>query len=104
MTAAINKSQTPKRQAILEAAKHAFIKHGFSGGSMDAIAEAAPVSKPTLYNHFHSKSDLFSAVIQSQCENLLNTLSSLDVTADDPVFGLNAIAHAFIELVYAEEA
>ena len=31
------------------------------------IAEAAPVSKPTLYNHFKGKQELFAAVIASQC-------------------------------------
>ena len=100
----MNKPYNPKRQAILDAAKRAFIAHGYSGASMEAIAEAAPVSKPTLYNHFKSKQDLFSAVIECRCEALLNTFSSVQTDLNDPAAGLSAIAGAFIDLVYADEA
>jgi len=100
----MNKPHNPKRQAILEAATRAFIAHGYSSTSMEAIAEAAPVSKPTLYNHFKSKQDLFAAVIECRCEALLNTFSSVQTDLNDPVAGLSAIAGAFIDLAYAEEA
>ncbi|MCK9619403.1 MAG: TetR/AcrR family transcriptional regulator [Methylobacter sp.] len=100
----MNKLHNPKRQAILDAATRAFIAHGYSGASMEAIAEAAPVSKPTLYNHFKSKQDLFAAVIEGRCEALLSTLDSVQTGFDDPVAGLSAIAGAFIDLVYADEA
>jgi len=100
----MNKPHNPKRQAILDAATRAFITHGYSGTSMEAIAEAAPVSKPTLYNHFKSKQDLFAAVIECRCEALLSTLSSVQAELNDPVAGLSAIAGAFIDLVYADEA
>jgi TetR/AcrR family transcriptional repressor of mexJK operon len=100
----MNKPHNPKRQAILDAATRAFITHGYSGASMEAIAEAAPVSKPTLYNHFKSKQDLFAAVIECRCEALLSTLSSVQAELNDPVAGLSAIAGAFIDLLYADEA
>ena len=93
-----------KLQAILEAATRAFIAHGYSGVSMEAIAVAAPVSKPTLYNHFRSKQDLFAAVIECRCEALLDTLANVQTELNDPVAGLRAIAGAFIDLVYADEA
>ncbi len=100
----MRKPQPAKYQAILSAARHSFITHGYAGTRMEAIAEAAPVSKPTLYNHFHSKQDLFAAVIECECQTLLGTLSSVQTQANDPEAGLSAIANAFIDLVYAEEA
>lgn len=100
----MTKPHNPKRQSILEAATRAFIAHGYSGTSMEAIAEAAPVSKPTLYNHFKSKQDLFGAVIECRCEALLGTLASVQTGLNDPVAGLRAIASAFIDLLYANEA
>lgn len=100
----MNNPYNPKRQAILDAAKRAFIAHGYSGASMEAIAEAAPVSKPTLYNHFKGKQELFAAVIAGQCESLLNTLSGVQTGLSDPVEGLKAIAGAFVNLVYTNEA
>ena len=100
----MNSAHNPKRQAILNAATRAFIAHGFAGTSMETIAEAAPVSKPTLYNHFKSKQELFAAVIECKCADLLGTFSSVQAEVNDPVAGLSAIAQAFIDLLYAEEA
>lgn len=94
----------PKREAILAAAKHAFIAHGYSGASMEAIAEAAPVSKPTLYSHFKGKQELFAAVISGQCEALLGTLSRAQTEHLDPAAGLKTIARAFVDLIFADEA
>jgi len=101
---AMNKLYNPKRQAILNAARYAFIAHGYSGASVEGIAEAAPVSKPTLYNYFKSKQDLFGAVIADQCDALLGTLSEVQTELRDPVAGLKAIAGAFVDLIYTDDA
>ncbi|MFC3151194.1 TetR/AcrR family transcriptional regulator [Litoribrevibacter euphylliae] len=52
-----------KRFAILEAATETFVEQGFLATSMDAVAAKAGVSKRTVYNHFPSKEELFSAII-----------------------------------------
>ena len=57
-----------KRSAILDAARDAFLKLGYEGTSMEAIAEAAGVSIMTLYRHAESKDDLFAAVIGNACD------------------------------------
>jgi TetR/AcrR family transcriptional repressor of mexJK operon len=93
-----------KRQAILVSARQAFLEQGYSGVSMEAIAEAAPVSKPTLYSHFHGKQELFSAVIAEQCESLLGTLASSLGGNRNPEEGLKTIARAFVDLIYAPES
>ena len=41
-----------KAYAILEAAGTLFLKNGMMGTTMDEIAQAAGVSKLTVYNHF----------------------------------------------------
>jgi TetR/AcrR family transcriptional repressor of mexJK operon len=94
----------PKRQAILEAAQCAFLAQGYSGTSMAAIAEAAPVSKPTLYSHFSGKKQLFAAVIAARCEALLSTLSQVQTKPQDPATSLKAIARAFVDLLYSSDA
>lgn len=53
-----------KRADILAAAASEFQEHGFDGTSMDRIAEAAQVSKRTVYNHFASKDALFDAIVE----------------------------------------
>ncbi|MFZ6848757.1 TetR/AcrR family transcriptional regulator [Undibacterium sp. RuRC25W] len=52
-----------KREAILQAAIEEFRQHGFEATSMDKIAATAAVSKRTVYNHFASKEELFSAIL-----------------------------------------
>ncbi|WP_018349063.1 TetR/AcrR family transcriptional regulator [Longispora albida] len=59
-----------KRQAIVRAAREAFVRDGFSAG-MDTIAAEAGVSKVTVYNHFGSKEALFQVVIGAALEDAL---------------------------------
>src|SRR6266567_4756552 len=75
-----------KRQAIVAAAREIFVKHGYDAG-MDLIAEAAGVSKVTIYNHFGSKEQLFTEVISEAFEQALGgapgqALSGLAGTED----------------------
>jgi TetR/AcrR family transcriptional repressor of mexJK operon len=57
-----------KRAAILAAAREVFLRLGYEGASMEAIAAAADVSIMTLYRHAESKEDLFAAVISMACD------------------------------------
>jgi AcrR family transcriptional regulator len=56
--------QTRKR--IIEAAYRMFYRDGFFRSGVDAIAEAAHVTKRTLYYHFDSKDSLLAAVLANQ--------------------------------------
>ena len=50
-----------KRQQILNSAINLFTEQGYAAASMDLIAKNADASKQTVYSHFCSKDDLFSA-------------------------------------------
>lgn len=93
-----------KREQILAVAGQLFMEHGFNAVTMDAIAEAAPVSKPTLYNHFSSKADLFFAVMTARADNLFNTLQN-EIKPNRPVEETFAkIGHSFLDVVLRPEA
>ena len=62
-----------KRKLILEAAKRLFLQHGFHGSSMNQIAKEAGVTKLTVYNHFHDKTNLFTCAIAETCEESIRT-------------------------------
>ena len=62
-----NKSQI-KAESILEAAVDLFVRRGFKDVSMDSIAKQAGVSKQTVYSHFGTKNDLFTAAITAKCD------------------------------------
>src|SRR5215467_11033144 len=53
-----------KRERIHHEAQALFMQHGFEATSMDAIAVAAGVSKPTLYRYYQNKEALFIAVLE----------------------------------------
>lgn len=94
----------PKRDAIMVAATRLFLERGYSGTSMEAIAEAAPVSKPTLYTHFRDKNDLFAAVVMQRCEAFLANMEGLLDHALEPDLALRPLATKFIEMIHDEEA
>ena len=54
------------RKRILDAAYVQFRRRGYSRVSMDEIAAATFVTKRTLYNHFESKDQLLTAVLETQ--------------------------------------
>jgi AcrR family transcriptional regulator len=56
-----------KRAVIVAAAMDAFLDAGYAEASVNHIAAAAGVSIKTLYRHYDSKDDLFSAVMHAAC-------------------------------------
>ena len=61
---------------LLEVATKLFMERGFDGTSIDAVAEAAGVSKPTVYARYHDKRDLFAAVLRGRIRKWLAPLSA----------------------------
>ncbi|WP_296559255.1 TetR/AcrR family transcriptional regulator [Pigmentiphaga sp.] len=53
-----------KREDIVRAAVEEFRTAGYEATSMDRIAQAAGVSKRTVYNHFPSKEELFALMLE----------------------------------------
>lgn len=68
------------RERIRDAAIQLFLEKGYEGVSVDQIARASDVSKPTIYAHFDGKEDLFVSLLEDACERLLAPLVS---PADD---------------------
>lgn len=95
-----------KRAAILDAAQVLFLRHGYEGSSMDAIAQEASVSKLTVYSHFSDKETLFCAAIEAKCEAQLTQLfiSPSDAPPRNVRECLLAIAHSFQALVDSPES
>jgi TetR/AcrR family transcriptional repressor of mexJK operon len=73
-----------KRAAILQAAQTLFLKLGYDGSSMDAIAAEAGVSKLTVYSHFNDKESLFSAAVEAHCAHQLPPLC-FDLAPETPI-------------------
>ncbi|WP_029040371.1 TetR/AcrR family transcriptional regulator [Cucumibacter marinus] len=85
----MNDTQQNTRQRIIEAALPLFAEKGFAGASIRAIARNAGIRESSLYNHFISKNDLFSAILTDTgpgvvsriVAHILSATSRLDFTA-----------------------
>ena len=75
-----------KRTAILDAATTAFLEKGYVGTSVDEIATRAGVSKPTVYNHFADKEELFTEIVLRTIDDVgqpfYDSIGTLDDTDD----------------------
>jgi AcrR family transcriptional regulator len=54
--------------ALLEAALDAFARHGFHATRLETVAEAAGVSKGTVYTYFKNKEDLLRKALEHRLE------------------------------------
>lgn len=93
-----------KRAAILEAAIRLFPARGYDGVSMDAIAQAAGVSKLTVYSHFEDKESLFAAAVTCCCEQILPHRVFEPEPGQDVRASLTAIGRGFLDLVMDERS
>lgn len=59
--------QGRKIEQVLQGARAVFMRDGFEGASVDAIAKEAGVSKATLYSYFADKRVLFMEVGRLEC-------------------------------------
>ncbi|MCJ2010365.1 TetR/AcrR family transcriptional regulator [Methylobacterium sp. WL30] len=71
------RAEAARREArIVEVATRLFMERGFDATSIDAVAEAAGVSKPTLYSRYRDKRALFEAVLDERIREWLAPLSA----------------------------
>jgi AcrR family transcriptional regulator len=66
--------RSARRKQLLAAAQEVFVANGYHAAAMDDIAERAGVSKPVLYQHFPSKLDLYLALLDAACEQVVGAV------------------------------
>lgn len=70
--------------AIIFAARKLFLKRGYEGVNLDAIAKKASVSRQTLYNNFGSKEAIFRAMLNDHWMRVRAGQEDEQVGAADP--------------------
>jgi len=60
---------------IIEAATTEFAQYGLAGARIDRIAESAGINKAMIYYHFHSKENLYQAIIDQQISSMAEKLA-----------------------------
>lgn len=94
-----------KRQAIMQAASRLFLERGYGEASMEAIAQAARVSKLTLYSHFTDKADLFREVVRERVEHYAGEeMFARAMGVASLRARLEILAEGFLSLLLSDEA
>ncbi len=70
-------SAEERRASIVRAATRLFGEKGFRGTTTREIAAAVGVSEPVLYEHFKTKSDLYSAIIDAASQEGVSILDAV---------------------------
>ena len=94
---------TPSRERLIEQAAKEFLAHGFSGANVDRIAEAAHVSKKTLYKLVSTKAELFTLVVSEHIQGLASPDLMLTSDEADPRAVLRRSLIALADLALSPE-
>ena len=93
-----------RRPLVLDAALKLFLERGYEGTSMEAIARAAGVTKPVVYDCYPSKEELFAALLLREEGRVLSEIAAaLPARLDtrDPEGMLTSGFTAFLRAVAA---
>lgn len=82
---------------VLAAATRVFLKKGFQNTTIDDIAEAANISKPTVYKYAQGKQWLLDHAVQLICDTLLEGQRSLIAAEAPAAVRMHWVIHMTVE-------
>lgn len=85
------------RQAILDAAAHLLLAHGYEGFSLRQVAEQIGYTPTTIYLYFEDKADLLFAVVDSAYADFSRRLQAAYDSTDDPLQRIRALGRAYVD-------
>ena len=88
-----------KRERIVAAAAGLFYADGFVRTTLDAVAERLNVTKPFIYAHFRSKSELLGVICAHGIRASLDALDRVLATRAAAADQLSALMHGFMSAV-----
>jgi AcrR family transcriptional regulator len=91
------------RETVLAAARRVFIDRGYTGATLEAIAEEAGFSTGVVYSQFESKADLFLTLLGQRIEERTGQAERISAESAG-LEGLNRILEAGGEDAEAEAA
>lgn len=92
-----------KALTVLAAARKIFLANGFSLATTDMIQQAAGVSKSTVYSHYPNKEALFRAVVDAECEQLIEKTREQKRSGRNLKDNLTEIGRTYLEMVLSPD-
>lgn len=99
MTSQKRMPRAQRRSQLLSVSTEVFARQGYHATSMDNIALEAGVSKPILYQHFESKHELFTTIMDSAIEELAERLTTTLETVDSREERVHQSFYGYFEFV-----
>ena len=93
-----------QREAILARAAELFAEHGYTATSMNEVAEACGVSKPSLYHYVRDKHQLLAEIAEAHVVRLLALVATVDAEAHAPEQRLRRLIEAFLAAYAGSQA
>src|SRR5260370_36749775 len=86
-----------KRLAILRRSAELFAQYGYSGTSINMIADAGGVSKGLLYHYYPDKEAVLFDIIFDHLKELIAEVERAALSSEDPQERLYALAAARLQ-------
>lgn len=78
----IKKERARRIEDILEAARSVILLKSYSSATMDDIAAEAGMSKPTIYQYFNTKEELFIQMIEPMVQSLALNIEKVRISLE----------------------
>jgi TetR/AcrR family transcriptional repressor of nem operon len=92
---------TTTKRRILDVAQDLVLERGFSGTTVDAVIDAAGISKGAFFHHFSSKNALGQSMLEryaaADADILETFMANAEEASDDPADQLVAFVRSFEE-------
>src|SRR6185369_16768048 len=85
-----------QRETILARAAELFARRGYTATSMNEVAEACGVSKPSLYHYVRDKHQLLAEIAEGHIARLLALVAEVDAAEPTPEQRLRRLIDAFL--------
>ncbi len=99
-----------RREQLIDAALGVILEHGYGGVSIEAIARAAGVTRPVVYDHFPNLARLLHALVEREERYSLEQLEAVvpeipnDAAGSDPAEVLAEAVRRFLNAVMERPA
>jgi len=90
-----------KRAELLKIATELFLAKGYDAVSVDSIVARAGGTKTNVYKHFGGKAELFAAVVEALCQQIVHSFADLELGELEPEEALREIGRRFLTALLA---
>jgi TetR/AcrR family transcriptional regulator len=74
-----------RKEEILNTALHVFAREGYKDSNLSLIAQECGISRPTIYQYFHDKEEIYYYAVKLVTGNMFRTYADIAWSSEDAV-------------------